>query len=80
MFWEEKKMPTIDMEATGAKIGETIKTNGMTVKTVANAFGFASPYPVYKWINGKTMPALDNLVALAAMMKVKMDDLIVVKA
>ena len=75
---EEKKMPTIDMKATGNKIKDAINANGMTVKAVANAFGFASPYPVYKWINGQTMPALDNLVILAALMGVKMDDLIVI--
>ncbi len=71
-------MPTIDMTATGLKIKEMITANGMTVKEVANMLGFASPYPVYKWINGINLPALDNLVVLAAKMGVKMDDLIVV--
>ncbi len=72
-------MPTIDMTATGLKIKEIIKNKGMTVKDVALTFGFASPYPVYKWINGKSLPALDNLVILAKVTGTKIDDLIVVK-
>lgn len=72
-------MPTIDLTATGLKIKETIKNKGMTVKEIAKIFGFASPYPVYKWINGKSLPALDNLVILAKVMGVTMDDLVVVK-
>ncbi len=72
-------MPTIDLTATGLKIKETITKKGLTVKEIAKMFGFASPYPVYKWINGKSLPALDNLVILAKVMGVTMDDLVVVK-
>ena len=72
-------MPTIDLTATGLKIKETIKNKGMTVKELAGIFGFASPYPVYKWISGKSLPTLDNLVILARVMGVTMDDLVVVK-
>lgn len=72
-------MPTIDLTATGLKIKETITKKGLTVKEIAKMFGFASPYPVYKWINGKSLPALDNLVILAKVTGVTMDDLVVVK-
>lgn len=72
-------MPTIDLTATGLKIKETITKKGLTVKEIAKMFGFASPYPVYKWINGQSLPALDNLVILAKVMGVTMDDLVVVK-
>jgi transcriptional regulator with XRE-family HTH domain len=71
-------MPTIDLTATGLKIKETIKKNGMTVKEIAKIFGFTSPYPVYKWINGENLPAIDNLVVLAHMMHTTMDELVVV--
>lgn len=71
-------MPTIDMAATGLKIKEILEIKGITVKEVAKKFGFTSPYPVYKWINGKTLPALDNLVILAKVTGTKLDDLIVV--
>ncbi len=71
-------MPTIDMVATGNTIKNLIKENGMTVKEVAKIFGFASAYPVYKWQNGENLPALENLVVLAKMLNVTMDDLVVV--
>ncbi len=71
-------MPVINMKATGIKIKDLIKEKGLTVKDVQDIFGFASPYPVYKWINGKSLPAIDNLVILAHVMEVKIDDLIVI--
>ncbi len=71
-------MPVINLTETGKKIKEIIKIKGFTVKDIADAFGFASPYPVYKWINGQSLPALDNLVVLAKITGVKMDEIIVV--
>ena len=69
-------MPVIDMVATGDNIKNLIKENGLKVKDVAELFGFASPYPVYKWQNGESLPAIENLVALAKMFNVTMDDIV----
>ena len=71
-------MPVINMKATGVKIKDLIIAKGLTVKDVQKAFGFASPYPVYKWQNGQSFPAIENLVVLAKMMDVTVDDLLVV--
>ena len=71
-------MPVINMAATGAKIKELIADKGMVVKDIQKVFGFASPYPVYKWINGQSLPAIENLVVLAKMMDTTVDDLLVV--
>ena len=70
-------MPVINMAATGAKIKELITGKGMTVKDIQKIFGFSSPYPIYKWINGQSLPAIENLVVLANMMGVTIDDLLV---
>ena len=72
-------MPTIDMVATGLKIKEKIAGKGMAVKDVQKVFGFASTYPIYKWINGQSLPAIENLVVLAKIMDTTVDDLLVVK-
>ena len=72
-------MATIDMAATGKKIKGFLQDKGIKVKDVAENLGFASAYPVYKWINGQNMPTLDNLVALADMMGVPITDLLVIK-
>ena len=76
---EEKKIPVIDVKATGEKINELRDKAGITVKDIQLFLGFASPYPVYKWINGKNLPTLDNLLALAEMFGVMMDDIIVAR-
>ena len=41
-------------------------------------FGFATPQAIYKWQKGTAMPTIDNLVMLAMIFQVKIDDIIVV--
>ena len=72
-------MPVIDVKATGERISELKDAAGMLVKDIQKIMGFASPYPVYKWINGKNLPTLDNLLALAELFGVKMDDIVVAR-
>ena len=72
-------MPVIDLKATGERINELKDAAGMTVKDIQTIMGFASPYPVYKWINGKNLPSIDNLMMLARILGVKMDDIVVSK-
>jgi len=72
-------MPVIDIKATGEKINELRNGKGITVKDIQMYMGFASPYPVYKWINGKNLPTLDNLLALAELFGVRMDDIVVAR-
>lgn len=71
-------MPTINMVATGMNITRLRKSAGLSVRDLADIFGFATPQAVYKWQNGVAMPTLDNLVVLAAIFNVTMDQIIVV--
>ena len=48
------------------------------VKDMQAVFGFATPQAIYKWIHGTAMPSIDNLVILAAVLGVTMDEIIVV--
>ena len=41
-------------------------------------FGFATPQAIYKWQHGTAMPTIDNLVVLAAVLDVPMDEIIVI--
>ncbi len=72
------QMPAVDMAATGANIAKLRIANAMTVKDLQMIFGFATPQAIYKWQNGTSLPTIDNLVVLAAVFKVKMDDIIIV--
>lgn len=71
-------MPTINMSATGMNITRLRKNAGLSVRDLADILGFATPQAVYKWQNGVAMPTLDNLVVLAAIFNVTMDQIIVV--
>ena len=66
-------MPTIDMAATGMNITRLRINAGLSVKDLADIFGFATPQAVYKWQHGVAMPTLDNLVAVFG---VSMDEII----
>ncbi len=70
-------MPTIDMEATGRNIMRLRKAAGLTVKELQDIFGFATPQAIYKWQHGTAMPTIDNLVVLAAVLEVPMDEIII---
>ena len=71
-------IPFIDTVATGQNINRIRIAAGMSVKDIQMVFGFATPQAVYKWIHGTAMPTIDNLVVLAALFGVTMDDIIVV--
>ncbi len=70
-------IPLIDMNATGDRINALRKRQGMTVKDLQTALGFNTPQAIYKWIHGTALPTLDNLVILAAVLDVGLDDIIV---
>ncbi len=71
------RFPSIDMAATGANIAALRRTTGMSVVDLQNIFGFSTPQAIYKWQRGEAMPTLDNLVVLAAVFGVSMDDIII---
>lgn len=59
-------IPTIDMVKTGQNIVKLRKQAGLSVKELQDIFGFATPQAIYKWQQGATIPAVDNLVVLAS--------------
>ena len=73
------KMVSIDFDKTGARIDELRKENGFTVRQIQNIFGFGNPQTIYKWIHGYCLPKIDNLVVLADIFHVTIDDIIVLK-
>lgn len=72
-------MPIIDINATGKNIKKMMKDHGMTVKDMQAAFGFTTGQAIYKWFQGKSLPTIDNMVVIAKMFNVKVDDIIVIQ-
>ena len=70
-------LPTIDMAATGQNINRLRKQAGLSVRDLQDIFGFATPQAIYKWQQGVALPTIDNLVVLAAVLQVRMDDILV---
>lgn len=71
-------MPFVNTVATGQNINRMRIAAGMSVKDMQMVFGFTTPQAIYKWIHGTAMPTIDNLVILAAMFGVTMDDIVAV--
>ena len=72
-------IPAIDMVATGRNIMKLRKAAGLSVREIQNIFGFTTPQAIYKWQHGTAMPTIDNLVVLAAVLDVTIDEILVVQ-
>lgn len=70
-------IPTIDMVRTGNNITRLRMEAGLSVRDLQRILGFATPQAIYKWQQGRALPTLDNLVVLAAVLEVKIDDILV---
>ena len=71
------KLPVIDMIGTGQNIARLRKQAGLSVRDLQDIFGFATPQAIYKWQQGVALPTIDNLVVLAAVLQVRLDDILV---
>lgn len=69
--------PVIDLAATGRNIQRLREERGLTVRDLQAYFGFEEPQDIYKWQKGKSLPTVDNLYALAALLQVTVDDILV---
>ena len=70
-------LPTINMARTGQNINRLRKLAGLSVRDLQEIFGFATPQAIYKWQQGVALPTIDNLVVLAAVLNVRLDDILV---
>ena len=72
-------LPVLNMAATGMNIARLRKNAGMTVRDLQAIFGFANPQAIYKWQRGEAMPTLDNMIVLAAVFNVTVDEILVLE-
>ena len=74
---QQKLYRVIDMVETGRNIMRLRRERGMSVRDVQAWFGFAEPQAIYRWQSGKTLPSVDNLYALSALLEVPMENILV---
>ena len=72
------QLPVVNTVATGQNINRLRIAAGLSVRDMQAVFGFATPQAIYKWIHGTAMPTIDNLVILAVILDVTMDEIVVV--
>ena len=73
------RVPVIDLRATGQNIKALRVAAGISVRDLQAILGFTNPQAIYKWQNGDSLPSIDNLVILAAVLGVTVDEILVVE-
>lgn len=68
--------PVIDKKQTGVHLRKLMDRRGFSVKDIQEYLGLASVQSVYHWLNGISMPTIDNLYALSELFQVTIDDMI----
>ncbi len=76
-MYTETAYPVIDLVKTGRCIERQRRQAGLTVRDLQAYFGFEYPQAIYKWQHGECLPTVDNLLALARLLRVSMEDLLV---
>ena len=71
-------IPVIDPVQTGINIVSLRTAAGLTVRDLQQVFGFNSPQAIYRWQSGAALPTVDNLIILAAVLHVRMDDIVAI--
>jgi transcriptional regulator with XRE-family HTH domain len=69
---------SIRPKETGQQIKKLLKENGYCVKDVQGAMGFENPQAIYKWLSGRSLPSLDNLVILSHLLNTSIDNILVI--
>ena len=71
------KIPIIDLIATGKNIKRIREASSISVRDIQDVLGFTNPQAIYKWQKGECLPTIDNLVILASVLGVTIDEILV---
>ena len=74
-------IPIIDVVATSKKLKSMRVQHNLSVAQLQEEFAMENPQSIYNWENpdNKTLPCIDNLVILAKLYKIRIDDLLVIQ-
>ena len=74
-------VPVIDVEATSKKLKSMRVQHDISVAEMQKLFSMENPQSIYNWENPdkKTLPCIDNLVILAKLYQIPVDDLLVIQ-
>lgn len=79
ILWIERKVPmfpTINKRETGINLRRIMDKHGVSVKELQHYLGLGSEQSIYHWLNGLSMPTIDNLYALSELFQLPMDEIV----
>ncbi len=68
---------TVLQEETGKRIKKLMDDKCLNVRDIQTACGFEAPQAVYKWINGQSLPSIENMVILSVVLETPIDGILV---
>ena len=68
--------PFIRTEETGRRLRSLLASRGLTVKDVQKYLGLSCPQSIYRWLDSRSLPSIDNLYALQGLFHMPMDQLL----
>lgn len=69
----------ISKKGTGKNIRKLLAEKEITVREIQEEMELDSPQAVYKWLNGKALPSLENLMTLGNILNVSMEEILAVE-
>jgi len=76
---EERKVlmfPLINKRETGIRLRRIMDRLGLSARDVQEYLGLGCVQSVYRWLDGQSMPTVDNLYALSELFQMPMDEIV----
>lgn len=71
------QFPVIDNSLTGQHLREVCREKNISASRVHELLCLGSTQTVYDWFKGRTLPSLENMVALSVLLGYTVEDLII---
>lgn len=68
----------VDKKETGLNIYRLIEKSGFTREEIAQFLELKSPRVIYDWANGIKLPGTENLLNLAKLLNVQVEDILAI--
>lgn len=68
----------VDRKATGLKIYCLLENSKLSREKIADLLELNSPRVIYDWTNGTKLPSTENLLNLAKLFNVQIEDILVI--
>ena len=68
--------PLINKRETGINLRRIMDSLGLSARDVQEYLGLGCVQSVYRWLDGHSMPTVDNLYALSELFQMPMDEIV----